>query len=75
MIIHYHADVIFKSTLLNFLFLRMTKIILNVSDGIIVSSFNYQSSSQHLQKFQDRITIIPASTETIKNLSIVKSIK
>ena len=56
-IIHYHADAVFKSKFLNFLFQYMTKIILSVSDGIIVTSSNYQSSSQHLQEFQDRIKL------------------
>lgn len=68
LIVHYHADTIFSSLILGFIFRFVTKHVLMFSDGIIVTSANYAEGSVYLKDFKHKTKIIPLSTsQTTKN--------
>ena len=60
-IVHYHADLILNFLFFNLIYYLITKILLRLSNGIIVTSLNYKKNSKYLKKFYNKIEIIPLS--------------
>lgn len=65
-IVHYHADFVTKSFWLDRFYSNVTKSLLKLSNGIIVTSKNYITGSKHLTEFIDKIKVIQLSTSEIK---------